>query len=657
MTKVTVSGGVSTTIKGHVRAASQAEVDAGGVTNKYVSPATLTGYVGEASQTEVNQGQATGKYISPAKRIGGVSSTTTTTTLTPDLDLYRNFKITALASDLTIANPIGTFSDFHQFKIRIYDNGTSRLITFGDKYIGIGGASLPISVDGGVLIQCTYNEDDDTWETSYDSISTSTVNSWYVRPSSGNYGVEDGTSYSTAWSGFSAIVWSSIQPGDTLYVAGTHTESLNVAASGVSGSPIIISSYTSDPGIIDSQDTRTNGLLINNYNYITLIGLKSIDAVDSCFKLAGTSSYIDTYNLEASGSGDQGIQNYDTVSNIYHYNAYCHDNFDDGISSHSTVTDSINVVGGTMENNGDGLGGFNIVATGVTFTGNTDDVDTSGVGRFTNCDFTSNVFINSLSTGSVFNGCTFTTVDCNGVATINSAIIPSLDIQDSTSDLTLNDCLVVAFTGTNENGTLNFNRCYIRDHIELFGTATLKNCLTDIGTDHHITVRSGGTASLLYHSSRNMGSVKYALWLRAGGAASIDNSTICNGQTGSRGILAEVDFTIDNTILTGLTTGIFVNSGITVTTNTCCFFGNSADTGGTGTVTQNGSITTDPLLTDPANNDFSLGAGSSCDGTGTTLTNDQANASTTDWGDGSTETPTVNLTSQSASWDIGAFVR
>ena len=71
---------------------------------------------------------------------------------------------------------------------------------------------------------------------------------WYVRPSGTNYGAEDGTSYATAWEGFAAIQWASIEPGDTLYVAGTHhgvvvgNAPLVVGKSGISGSPITIAS-------------------------------------------------------------------------------------------------------------------------------------------------------------------------------------------------------------------------------------------------------------------------------------------------------------------------------------------------------------------------------------------------------------------------------
>ena len=80
---------------------------------------------------------------------------------------------------------------------------------------------------------------------------------WYVRPTgTGTNG--DGTSYATAWRGYAAIQWVNLQPGDTLYVAGTHYYSgIRVGASGSSGSPIVIASCetaygasTDDPGVI-----------------------------------------------------------------------------------------------------------------------------------------------------------------------------------------------------------------------------------------------------------------------------------------------------------------------------------------------------------------------------------------------------------------------
>ena len=65
---------------------------------------------------------------------------------------------------------------------------------------------------------------------------------WYVRPAGGNYGNEDGTSYEDAWDGFANIDWSSIQPGDTLWLDGsaTYSEIFWIYGSGTAEAPITI---------------------------------------------------------------------------------------------------------------------------------------------------------------------------------------------------------------------------------------------------------------------------------------------------------------------------------------------------------------------------------------------------------------------------------
>jgi hypothetical protein len=182
---------------------------------------------------------------------------------------------------------------------------------------------------------------------------------WYVRPSGGTYGTEDGSSYANAWDGFSNIVWASIQPNDVLYICGTHTEALVVGASGTGpvgrsySKPITIrGDYEGDPGIIDSQDTRNTGIDINSKNYITLISISSIDALIDCLQIRGTSTGIVTYNGTFTGSGNQGIQHEDSVS-ATHYNPTCTGNADDGISSHGTCR--IKVINGTFSNNDQGI--------------------------------------------------------------------------------------------------------------------------------------------------------------------------------------------------------------------------------------------------------------------------------------------------------------
>ncbi|MFC2141347.1 hypothetical protein ACFLR7_00250, partial [Acidobacteriota bacterium] len=43
---------------------------------------------------------------------------------------------------------------------------------------------------------------------------------WYVRPSGGSYGAQNGTSYGNAWNGLENVIWGvgGVQAGDSLYV-------------------------------------------------------------------------------------------------------------------------------------------------------------------------------------------------------------------------------------------------------------------------------------------------------------------------------------------------------------------------------------------------------------------------------------------------------
>ena len=69
---------------------------------------------------------------------------------------------------------------------------------------------------------------------------------YYVRPAGGNYGLENGSSYENAWDGFADIAWGegvgSVEAGDTLFVAGTHRETLMIGESGKVENHIFIKS-------------------------------------------------------------------------------------------------------------------------------------------------------------------------------------------------------------------------------------------------------------------------------------------------------------------------------------------------------------------------------------------------------------------------------
>ena len=60
---------------------------------------------------------------------------------------------------------------------------------------------------------------------------------WFVR--AGATGANTGTNWTDAWPGWGLLKWPSVQPGDTIYVAGGHyTGELTIAKSGTSSAPI-----------------------------------------------------------------------------------------------------------------------------------------------------------------------------------------------------------------------------------------------------------------------------------------------------------------------------------------------------------------------------------------------------------------------------------
>jgi hypothetical protein len=109
----------------------------------------------------------------------------------------------------------------------------------------------------------TLDQDDygTGWEIGAFVFST-TDTAFYVRPSGGAYGNEDGSDYANAWDGFSNIDWGLIDlQNGRLFVCGTHRETMTTGASGESEFPIQIVSCTiangasnDDPGIILLSD-------------------------------------------------------------------------------------------------------------------------------------------------------------------------------------------------------------------------------------------------------------------------------------------------------------------------------------------------------------------------------------------------------------------
>lgn len=94
-----------------------------------------------------------------------IISTASTATLTPNISLYDSFEITAQNGALLIANPTGAISNFEGFVIRVTDNGTSRALSYGNKYRAFG-AALPTAttINKTLYLICIYNSTDDLYD-------------------------------------------------------------------------------------------------------------------------------------------------------------------------------------------------------------------------------------------------------------------------------------------------------------------------------------------------------------------------------------------------------------------------------------------------------------------------------------------------------------
>lgn len=92
-------------------------------------------------------------------------STTSTATLTPNIDSYDLFVISAQAEALTIANPTGTPINGNAFVIRIKDNGTARAISYGNQYRAVG-VSLPTTtvISKLIYLAMIWNSVDSKWD-------------------------------------------------------------------------------------------------------------------------------------------------------------------------------------------------------------------------------------------------------------------------------------------------------------------------------------------------------------------------------------------------------------------------------------------------------------------------------------------------------------
>ncbi len=114
-------------------------------------------------------------------------------------------------------------------------------------------------------------------------------------------GSNNGSSWSNAWESFSAISWSSVNPGDIIYISGgsdstVYNETLNIGKSGVSGNNIVITKGI-DSGhngevVIDGQNSRSNCIDEQGHDYISISNLKMKNWSDVGIDMDGASDAL-----------------------------------------------------------------------------------------------------------------------------------------------------------------------------------------------------------------------------------------------------------------------------------------------------------------------------------------------------------------------------
>jgi len=105
----------------------------------------------------------TGTIQSPFRQFPAVQTVASAATVTPT-SLNDEVVISALAEGVTIANPTGTFVQGQTFLLTIKDNGTSRSIAWGNKYVAYGDALVvATTISKRFVIPVVYDSIGDTF--------------------------------------------------------------------------------------------------------------------------------------------------------------------------------------------------------------------------------------------------------------------------------------------------------------------------------------------------------------------------------------------------------------------------------------------------------------------------------------------------------------
>ena len=115
--------------------------------------------------TSGNLSMAAGGAIVSSRINPRTSTTTSTATLTPDIQTADQYNLTDQAVGLTVAAPTGTPVDGNKLLFRILDNGSAQTITWNGTYTVIG-TTLPTTTTASKMLYvgCIYNSTNTRWD-------------------------------------------------------------------------------------------------------------------------------------------------------------------------------------------------------------------------------------------------------------------------------------------------------------------------------------------------------------------------------------------------------------------------------------------------------------------------------------------------------------
>ena len=244
---------------------------------------------------------------------GRVQSAGSPTILQPNVDIYGQSNVTALANSLTIQTTFGTPYNSQKLIYRIKDNGTAQSLSWNAIYREVG-FTLPTTTTPNktIYVECIYNSNDSKWDVitvAEDGVNIPTTpggsNTQVQFNDGGSFGGDAGLTYDKA--NGTLNVGGTVTVGSTVTVAGAGTfgGNLNVNGTGSFGGTVSFGGNVTVSGIGTFNGGATfGGDIINNDSSNPTIRIGKVDNTNNAgWKLLAFDSNGSVYQDHKTKSG------------------------------------------------------------------------------------------------------------------------------------------------------------------------------------------------------------------------------------------------------------------------------------------------------------------------------------------------------------------